>query len=549
MGEFQVGLAVAVAVVLFLFGIEHFSAEIQAITGQRFRRSLAKSTNNRFTGFALGAVLTAVIQSSTATSVITVGLVNAGALTFRQSLGVLFGANVGTTVTAQLVAWKLTDFAPALILVGFVASLLPFRWRIFGKSIFYFGLVFFSLQLVSGAVEPLKSDPAVLAWLGTLDNPALAIAAGAVLTAMVQSSSVTTGVAIVLISQDALSLTAAIPLLIGANIGTTSTSLIAAARLDTSAKRTAVSHAMYNIIGAVLFFPLLGVLGDVLEASSLSGASALAMAHLVFNLVTAMLFLALLEPFGRLVEWLVPDDAGEGEPIEALEAAAFATADHGAATVRSWAGQVVRTQHRGYIAAVLAIETRDSSIDNRARKVESMVQYALEEASVVVRHVARGPGSAERSEAVLRYVITIDHLRQIQDSLGDLLRISARLESQHARLTIDSLLQVQAVYPVFAKLLDLLGDVIARTEADALTDLQAVHDQAQAELQDAYASFIELARDHQENGELADFLSIHQRLRTKVAAMVTYTQGASAVPASLPASFLPFPKAEPSNGR
>jgi len=137
MGELQIAIAVAAAVVLFLFGIEHFSAEIQSISGRRFRRFIAKGTNNRFAGFTLGAAVTAVIQSSTATSVIAVGLVNAGVLTFRQSLGVLFGANVGTTVTAQLVAMKLTDFAPVLILAGFVAGLLPFKWKIFGRSIFY----------------------------------------------------------------------------------------------------------------------------------------------------------------------------------------------------------------------------------------------------------------------------------------------------------------------------------------------------------------------------------------------------------------------------
>ena len=115
MPPLQIVFAVSTAIVLFLFGIEHFSREVQAISGQRFRRALAKGTSNRVASFALGAVVTAVIQSSTATSVIAVGLVNAGVMTFRQSLGVVFGANVGTTVTAQLVALKLPSFAPCLL--------------------------------------------------------------------------------------------------------------------------------------------------------------------------------------------------------------------------------------------------------------------------------------------------------------------------------------------------------------------------------------------------------------------------------------------------
>lgn len=136
-GQLQLVFAVAAAIILFLFGIEHFSKEIQSVTGERFRHFLARGTSNRFVAFSLGAAVTAVIQSSTATSVIAVGLVNAGVVSFRQTLGVIFGANVGTTVTAQLVALELTDFAPGLILVGFITGLLPFRWRIFGRSIFY----------------------------------------------------------------------------------------------------------------------------------------------------------------------------------------------------------------------------------------------------------------------------------------------------------------------------------------------------------------------------------------------------------------------------
>ena len=122
MSILQILVAVAAGIILFLFGIEQFSKEVQALSGRRFRRFLARGTQNRFAGFLLGGAITALIQSSTATSVIAVGLVNAGVLSFRNTLGVLFGANVGTTVTAQLVALKLTDFAPALLLVGFFAG-------------------------------------------------------------------------------------------------------------------------------------------------------------------------------------------------------------------------------------------------------------------------------------------------------------------------------------------------------------------------------------------------------------------------------------------
>ncbi len=529
MSWIEVGVAIAAAVVLFLFGIEHFSAEIQAITGKRFRQFLAKGTDNRVLGFGLGAGVTAVIQSSTATSVICVGLVNAGVLTFRQSLGVLFGANVGTTVTAQLVALKLTDFAPWLILVGFLAGLLPTRLRIFGRSIFYFGLVFFSLQLVSAAVAPLKADPALLNILAGLDNPLLAIIVGALFTTLVQSSSVTTGVAIVLMSADTLSLQAAIPIILGANIGTTSTSLIASARLDTSAKRTAVSHGLYNLIGVLLFVPLLPLFGPSLERAGLQGAAALAAAHLVFNLATAGLFLAALEPFARLVERLVPDEADEEKPLPRLDVDLFRGDDGGDAVVLHWAGQVLRAQARAYTAAVLAIETRDHTIDARARRTEAMVGYSLEEASALVRQLAAADVSEHRSESILRFVVTIDHLRQIMDSLADLLAISERLEEHHERLSIDVLLEVQALYPTYAKYMTVVADLVGSPDQPPWDQVDSAHARAQDQVHQAYHRFLDLVQQLDDAGELADFLSIHQRLRTKITAFVGYLQGGSVV--------------------
>jgi phosphate:Na+ symporter len=532
LSQVEIGIAVAAAVILFLFGIEHFSQEIQRATGARFRRFLAKSTANRFAGFTIGAVVTAVIQSSTATSVIAVGLVNAGVISFRQSLGIIFGANVGTTVTAQLVALKVTDFAPALILFGFVAGLLPFRWRVFGRSIFYFGLVFFSLELVSAAVEPLKADPTLLNLLASLDGVVIGVAVGAAFTALVQSSSVTTGVAIVLLDQGALTLDSALPLIIGANIGTTITSMIASARMDRSAKRTAVAHALVNVLGALMFMPLVGTLAGGLKAAGLEGASALATAHLVFNVGTSAVFLAAITPFEKLILRIVRDDAVDDRPIPALSPAAFGESAVAAReSVRAWAAEVVRTELACYTSAVLAIETRDSAIDNRGRRLATMVAYALEEASELVRRLADGKLDEERSESVLRLVVTIDHLRQLSDSLVDLLAISERLERQHARFSVDSLLEVQAVYPLFAKLLETLGELIeAPSDNDARAALRKREAAAEAALRAAYRSFLSLVRQLEERGELADFLSIHQRLRGKVHAFADYVASGVAVP-------------------
>ena len=149
MENFQIMLAGVTAIILFVFGLENFSSEIQQVSGERFRKFLAKATSIPLIGLLIGTLVTAVIQSSSATSVIAVSLVNAGVLSFKNSVSIIFGANVGTTVTAQLVAFKLTAFAPALIVLGFLLTLVRSRLAIFGKSIFYIGFVFFSLNLLA----------------------------------------------------------------------------------------------------------------------------------------------------------------------------------------------------------------------------------------------------------------------------------------------------------------------------------------------------------------------------------------------------------------
>ena len=214
MDHLPILMAGLTAIILFIFGLENFSTEIQQISGERFRKFLARATSIPLVGLLIGALVTAVVQSSSATSVIAVSLVNAGVLSFKNSVSVIFGANVGTTVTAQLVAFKLTAFAPLLIIAGFLLSLLKSRVSIFGKSIFYIGFVFFSLNLISTALQPLQQEPALVSYLTEPHNVFLAILAGCLFTAVVQSSSVTTGLAIIFTQQGLLSLENAVPLIL-----------------------------------------------------------------------------------------------------------------------------------------------------------------------------------------------------------------------------------------------------------------------------------------------------------------------------------------------
>jgi phosphate:Na+ symporter len=293
-------------IILFLYGIEQFSHEVQVAGGEYFRSLIQRLTRTPVRGTVAGALVTAVVQSSTATTVITVGLVNAGVISFAASLGIVFGSNLGTTMTSQLVALNLTAFAPVLILAGFLIGIIGGKYRFLGRPVFYFGLVFFSLSLISGVMAPYRTDPQLIEFMGMMDTVFLQLAFGLILTTIFQSSSVTTGLVVVMSSNGLITPTMAIPILLGANLGTTTTALLVATRMNTSAKRVAVAHFLFNFLGVLLFLPILGQFTAFVISLGGDPAQQVANAHLLFNLTCCMVFLALVNPFGRLVQRLVP---------------------------------------------------------------------------------------------------------------------------------------------------------------------------------------------------------------------------------------------------
>lgn len=240
----------------FCTALQSLSREIQALGEDRLHSLLQSLTRNRWSGFLLGAGFTAVVQSSSAVTALAVVLVDSGAISFANSLAVLIGSNVGTTATAWLVSFRLTGIGPAFIVLSALIGILPGPLRVVGKSVFYFGFVFFVLDLLSDALSPLANDPAFASLLASVRTPLLGALAGALLTALVQSSSVTTGIAILLVSQGALDVSAAVAIVVGANVGSTVTSLIASIPMRAAAKRTALANLLINAVGFVLVVPL-----------------------------------------------------------------------------------------------------------------------------------------------------------------------------------------------------------------------------------------------------------------------------------------------------
>jgi Na/Pi-cotransporter len=287
----QTAFAALSAVILFLYALKGFRREIQEVGGAKLDAALRRMTSSRWRAFAVGALATALVQSSSAVSSMTVSFVDAGLLQFRASLGVALGAKVGTTSTAWLVAFKLTGIGPVFIVLGAIVSAIPFRYRLLGQTLFYFGLIFFALDLISASLMPLRENALMQQALSSARNPWMGVVLGALITVVFQSSSVTTGLAILLVQQGMLAPESAVPIAIGSNAGTPSTALIVSAAMSPAARATAWANLFFNVCGVLAISPFLRPFSSWVIAMAGGAGSAVALAHLLFNVGMSMAFL------------------------------------------------------------------------------------------------------------------------------------------------------------------------------------------------------------------------------------------------------------------
>jgi len=523
----QMLLAGLTAVVLFIFGLENFSTEIERISGERFRRFLSRVTSVPVLGVAMGAVVTAVIQSSSATSVIAISLVDAGVLSFRNSVGIIFGSNVGTTVTAQLVAFELTAFAPALILIGFLLSLVRSRVSIFGKSVFYFGFVFFTLELISSSLAPLQHEPALVEFLGRPHSPLLALMAGALLTALVQSSSVTTGLAIVFTQQGLLSLENAVPIIMGANVGTTATALIAMVSMDLAAKKAAMSHFLFNVGGVLLFLPLLLIFGGRLAEVEAPPAIALANIHLAFNVATSALFLVFLGPFTRLVDAMMGEGRMDFERLDIPASVEEGSFDSIRGELQAGLGRLLAFLQENYSLVTLSIESNYRSVfDASAKRIGYVGFIEREYMDWFSRVVARVSDETESSE-LLALITRYDYLFQIHDSIDDLFNAKRVLNTQYVELKSDVLMMVRELSSQTLALFEAVRESLESGELDRVRMLDA---ELEALLAEVTRKLLPLLAhpDRRDAGALSNFVTYSRRLADKLVSFAKLAQSHAA---------------------
>lgn len=424
---------------LFLFGMDIMTRALKQVAGASMKSILERMTGNRFLGLAAGASITAIIQSSSITTVLMVGFISAGIMTSAQSVAVIIGANIGTTITAQILAFKVTALALPVLSVGFFVSALAKEkvTRERGRIFLGLGMVFFGMAIMSDAMKPLRSFEPFLDFMLTLDNYLLAAIVGAGFTALVQSSSATTGILIVMAGQGLIGLEPAVALALGANIGTCITALLAAIGKPSEALRAAIIHTLFNVAGVLIwigFVDQLAVLArEISPAQSAQNASGvprqLANVHTFFNVFNAIVFIGFTKQIADLVAWLIPDRTEVAEPEFAPK-----HLDPEFLNVPALAMNAVRLEvlHLGelvrdmFAAAVPAVMTGSPLDVDRLRVMDRPVDLLHREIVGYMRKISTASLPADQSNLFMGLIRISNDLEHIGDLIATGLVTSAR---------------------------------------------------------------------------------------------------------------------------
>lgn len=299
---------------LFLYGVTLLSDRLRELAGDRMRRILETAARHRIGGVATGTVATFVLDSSSVTIIILIAVVNAGLLSFAHVIPVIMGSNIGTTLSSQIFAMDIDEYAPVALMVGLLLSVLPRAesWRRGGMIVFALGLIFFGLNVIGEAAKPLENQPGLTEWMKGMGTPLLGALAGMVMTLLIQSSSATMGIVITLASQGLIDLPAGVAMMLGAEIGTCSDTLVATIGRSREAVRAGVFHLAFNIITVALGLLLVHQLTDWAASSADDVGQQIANAHVAFNVLGTLLFLPFTKTIAGVLQTVVPD--GKAEP-------------------------------------------------------------------------------------------------------------------------------------------------------------------------------------------------------------------------------------------
>lgn len=430
---------------LFLYGMEKMSDALNQLAGDGMKRVLTTLAGDRVRGLITGTIFTAVTQSSSVTTVMCVSFVAAGLMSFPQSMGLILGANIGTTITAQLVAFKVTKYSMFLVAGGVLLQMISKgdKTKQWGRVVLGLGLLFVGMNTMGDAMKPLRTYEPFIELMQQMANPLLGMLVSAIFTALVQSSSATMGVVIALATQQLISFPAGLALILGANVGTCVTAGLSVIGRSTEAKRVAGAHVFFNLGGALLVLPFLGLIANAIGPENVESANltrAIANAHTFFNIGMAILFLPFLTFIANILIKIIPQEKVEakaGVYVTALEPDLLNAPSLAMSAVTKEVeqlGKLVLMAYRDSLPTLLSDDSKKlkvlkSSDDEIDRMHNELIEYLTE--------LGRKPLSSEQQDEQMRLVKMADELEHIGDVLET--NISRLIEQkQESKVNFDA---------------------------------------------------------------------------------------------------------------
>ena len=440
---------------LFLYSIKTMGDGLQQAAGDRLRYYIDKYTSNPFLGVLVGIVVTALIQSSTGVTVITVGLVSASLLTLRQAIGIIMGANIGTTVTSFIIGFKLGEYALPLIFLGTMFLFFTKNRTVnnIGRILFGVGGIFYALNLISAGMSPLKDLPQFKEYMVTLgQNPILGVVAGAVITVLIQASSATIGILQGLYAGGFLDLKGSLPVLFGDNIGTTLTVIIAAAGANVSAKRVAASHVTFNVLGTILCLILLGPFTSMIEYFQallhLSPEMTIAFSHGAFNVSNTIVQFPFIGALAYFVTKLIPgeDEVVKYEPLyldeQLIQQAPSIALGNAKKELLHLGNYAVKAFDLSYDYIINSNE----KVAERGHKTEEAINTIDEKLTRYLITLSSEALSQKESEVLTNILDSSRDLERIGDHAEALININDYLQRKNVQFSNSALEELEDIY-------------------------------------------------------------------------------------------------------
>ena len=479
---------------LFLFGMHTLSGGLEKFAGGNLERWLEKLTSNPIKGVALGVGVTALIQSSAATTVMMVGFVNSGIMKLSQAIGVIMGANIGTTATSWLLSlsavegeglvsiFKPTTFTPILAVIGIVMLMFmkSDKKKTLGVILLGFATLMFGMNAMSEAVKPLENNEAFGQFMAAFSNPVLGVVTGAALTALIQSSSVSVGILQTFSKTSGITYSIALPIILGTNIGSCVTALISAIGANKSAKRVAIVHLYFNIIGTILFLSLFYILNSFLDFAFMNSALnslGIAIIHTTFNVLTTLVFLPFTKQLEKLACLTIRDKPGE-------ETAAMSMLDERFLNTPSVA--IEQCRNVAYKMAVLTRQTMLIAMDmvteydpKKAAEVvdnENAIDIYEDKIGSFILKISSKDLSVSDSQVVSNLLHTIGDLERISDHAVNIVEVAEEMYQKKISFSKQALEEIPIIKNAVAEILNMSIDCFIRSDVALAKEVEPLED-------------------------------------------------------------------------